>query len=279
MSHSYEHACCGGRTEVTRRSALLGAATLLTIGKTSVAFGQTSTSKRLVVINVRGGLDGLSVIAPYGDPNLARLRAPLMAAPVGTPGGMLDLGGYFGLHPAMPNFQALFKRGQAGAVHAVGNVAQTRSHFVGQDYLQSGAPELLANGWLNRALASLPATTSGLENGIALSSCAPLVMRGSTPVAGWSPDPFKHFSVSYATNLLALTRLDPLLAPAYVSALRDRTSIDAALSAAPAPTSLSQLQSLAWAAGSLLATTGGPTVAAIETDSYDTHVDQISRQA
>ena len=277
MSHHDDHACNGGRLEVSRRSALLGAAALYSLCGTSVAFSQVRTPSKLVVINVRGGLDGLSAVAPYGDPSLAKLRAPLMAGPVGTPGGMLDMGGFFGLHPAMVNFHSLYQNGQAGVVHAVGNVAQTRSHVVGQDYLQSGAPELLTSGWLNRALIGLPPTALGLENGLALSSCPPLLMDGSTPIAGWAPHPFTSFNPLYAPALVALTSSDPNFAPAYASALRDRTSIDHALAAAAKPAGLSTLQNLAWAAGTLLTVSGGPTVAAIETGSYDTHVNQIAR--
>ena len=277
MSHN--HSCSNGNVEVTRRSALLAAGAMLAVGGSSAAFAQTTGVSRLIVVNVRGGLDGLSVVVPYGDPNLSKLRAPLMASPVGTSGGMLDLGGFFGLHPAMPNFQAMFKAGQAAAVHAVGNIAQTRSHFVGQDYLQGGASQFLGSGWLNRALSGLPQPANGVENGVCLSACAPLLMRGAAGVAGWAPDPFAKFNPSYASALVSLSQTDPLLAPAYVSALRDRSAFDAVVGGNPRPQGLSPLQSLAWVAGSLLATSGGPTVATLETESYDTHVDQVARLA
>ena len=244
-----------------------------------MALASAPTSARLVVINILGGLDGLAAVAPYGDPNLAKLRAALMSGPVGADGGMLYLGGFFGLHPKMTNLHAMFAANEALMVHAVGNSASTRSHFEGQDYLQSGAPALLTSGWLNRVIGLMPAAPStGVETGISMSSSAPLLIRGPSAVAGWSPDLYGAPSATMAPRLVALTRADPLIGPALAIATKDTAIFKQVLSQSPAITpGLPPLVQLATAAGEMLAAANGPRVAALETASLDTHTDQINR--
>ncbi len=274
------HPCCPGGHMVTRRGALMGLTAALTLGRSSLAFGAAATPARLVVINVKGGLDGLSLAAPYGDPYLAKLRGALLPGAVGTPGGLLDLGGYFGLAPQMPNLHAMYATGDALLVQAVGNFAATRSHFEGQDYLQSGTAALLTSGWLNRA-AGLVGTASGtLETGIAIGATTPLLLQGSAPTAGWSPDPGPSLSASVVTGLLAANAADPLLGPALRTAFSDRAQLAAIRAGWPdAPAGAPSLAVLARNAGEFLAAANGPRIAAIETNSYDTHADQVSRLA
>ncbi len=271
--------CCKpGRLLLKRRSALLGLGAAFALGRQSLAFAGAPSNARLVVINLRGGLDGLSAVAPYGDRNLSILRAPLMAGPVGTSGGMIYLGGFFGLHPAMPNLGALYQAGQALMVHAVGNCGtSTRSHFEGQDYLQGGAPELLTDGWLNRVVGMMPAPSGNIQTGIAINQTTPLLIRGPTVVAGWAPDHFKQPSPGTAANILALNQNDPVLGPALQVGFTDRGTLNQVLKqGAATPSSLPPLAKLGWAAGELLASPTGPRVAALETDSYDTHANQAA---
>ena len=278
MKHT--HACLEGRLQTTRRGALLGFATALgtalAFNRIPSAHAQTAASPRLVVIDIMGGLDGLSVVAPYGDRYLAGLRGQIMAPAVGQPGGMLSLGGFYGLHPAMPNLQAMYAAGQAAMVHAVGNAGLTRSHFEGQDFLQSGAPALLSSGWLNRAMAMVPGNGT-MQSGVSLSTSAPLLMTGPNIAAGWAPDPFGQMTSQYAADLVNLLNTDSLLGPAYQAGFQDRSAFNARLLANPIPSGLSSLQQLAWAAGDFLASPGGPRIAAVQTASYDTHDHQVSR--
>jgi uncharacterized protein (DUF1501 family) len=280
MTHEHSSladSCPEGRFLLNRRSALFGLGAALAFGRMPLARAQTAGSvPRLVVIDAMGGLDGLSVVAPYGDPNLAVLRAQIMAPAVGKRGGMLDLGGFFGLHPAMPNLHAMYKAGEAAMVHAVGNAGLTRSHFEGQDYLQSGAPEILSSGWLNRVMGLIPGNGS-MQSGISLSNCDPLLVRGPTVAAGWAPDPFLQMGGQTAIDLANLLAPDTLLGPAYQVAFQDRASFNAVLQADPMPAGLSNLQQLAWAAGQFLASPAGPTIAAIQTSSCDTHDNQVIR--
>jgi len=270
------HACHEGRLQMTRRGALLGLGTASMLAGLKPARAATASLPRLVVIDTMGGLDGLSVVAPYGDPNLAKLRAQIMAPAVGQPGGMFDLGGFYGLHPAMPNFYAMYKAGQAAVVHAVGNVGYTRSHFEGQDYLQSGAPTLLTSGWLNRVM-GLVQGVGMMQSGINLGTMAPLLVRGGVETAGWAPDPFAQLASQSANDLQNLLSPDPLLGPAYQAGFADRAVFNTLMKANPYPSGLTSLQTFAWAAGDFLGAPNGPQIAALQTPSFDTHEDQVAR--
>jgi uncharacterized protein (DUF1501 family) len=170
----------------------------------------------------------------------------------------------------------MYQAGQASMVHAVGNIELTRSHFDGQDCLQSGANELLTSGWLNRAMGLVPGSSS-MQSGISMASCQPLMVQGRTMTAGWSPDGIPQAGSQFVTDLTTLLQGDPLLAPSYAAGYQDRTLFNSALKAARMPAGLTQLQQLAWAAGDFLAMPNGPSIAAIETDSYDTHAYQVTR--
>jgi uncharacterized protein (DUF1501 family) len=270
------HLCSSG---VTRRSALLGTGATLALARIGASFAAAPTASRLVVINVRGGLDGLAAVAPYGDPNLAKLRAPLMAPAVGKPGGMLYLGGFFGMHPSLATMQSLYASGQALVVHAVGNCALTRSHFEGQDYLQCGAPSLLSSGWVNRVAALMPAPQGNLCTAVAIEPDVPLSLRGAAPVAGWCGTPFPALSTALRSELAAITQPDPLLGPALSLGLQNSTQLNAAVNAAAAmPARLqSDFGKLGYHAGSILAAANGPRIATLETQSVDTHADQANR--
>jgi uncharacterized protein (DUF1501 family) len=260
-----------------RRTALFGLSAAMAMSGIRMAHAASNTSPaRLIVINTLGGLDGLSMVAPYGDPNLAALRSSIMAPAVGKPGGMLDLGGFFGLHPAMPNLQAMFAAGEASFVHAVGNAAFSRSHFEGQDYLQSGAPALLTSGWLNRTM-GMVAGSGTMQSGISIGAEQGLLTQGPTIAAGWAPDPFWTIGSQTCSDLRAMLAPDPILGPAYAAAFQDSTMFNAALSAAPMRAGLTTLQQNAWAAGTFLASPNGPRIAAIDADGFDTHDNQVSR--
>ncbi len=273
-----DFACQRGRLLLRRRSALLGLGAAVVLGRTSLALASTPGNARLVVINLRGGMDGLAAVAPYGDHNLAGLRAPLMSGPVGAAGGMLYLGGFFGLHPALANLHAMFQSGEALMVHAVGNSAFTRSHFEGQDYIQGGAPEALTSGWLNRVVGMIPAPPGSLQTGISVNVTTPLLIRGAATVAGWAHDPFPMTSPTLAASIVALNQSDPVLGPAMQVGNADRNALKLAMLAGPkAPAGTSSLAQMGWATGEILASPTGPRVAAIETDSFDTHADQLNR--
>ncbi|GJE36308.1 hypothetical protein KHHGKMAE_0356 [Methylobacterium persicinum] len=116
-----------------------------------------SRDARFMVVVLRGALDGLSAVAPLGDPDYAALRAGIALTREG-PNAALPLDGFFALHPAMPNFARLYAAGQASVIHAAATGYRERSHFDGQDVLESGqpGPGQTQSGWLNRLLLALP---------------------------------------------------------------------------------------------------------------------------
>jgi uncharacterized protein (DUF1501 family) len=116
------------------------------------------TSRKLIVVMLRGAVDGLNVVAPVGDAEYARLRPNIALARAGQDGGVLDLDGYFGLHPALAPLLPLWQQKKLAFVHASGSPDSSRSHFDAQDYMESGTPGVksTADGWMNRLLGQLP---------------------------------------------------------------------------------------------------------------------------
>jgi uncharacterized protein (DUF1501 family) len=136
--------------------------------------------KKLVVIFQRGAADGLNVVVPHGDKNYYAMR-PTIAIQKSQ---VLDLNGFFGLHPAMASMKPLYEQGHLAIVHAAGSTDTTRSHFDAQDYMESGTPgvKVTQDGWLNRALQTGPAPgTSTAFRAVALGSQVPRTLQGKIP--------------------------------------------------------------------------------------------------
>jgi uncharacterized protein (DUF1501 family) len=134
----------------------------------------------LVCVFLRGAADGLSLVVPHADDNYYRLRPTIAIPRPGQRGGVIDLDGHFGLHPRLKPLKAAWDSGQLALVHAVGSPHPTRSHFEAQDYMETAAvgDRSVTHGWLGRYFASQrPATASSLR-AVAVSSRAPLALRG-----------------------------------------------------------------------------------------------------
>ncbi len=261
---------------ITRRSALLGLATACTLGRSSLALAAAPTDRRLVVVLLRGALDGMAAVVPYGDPDLAALRPGLVGAGPGQPGGVLDLGGFFGLHPALAGLHGMYADNEMLAVHAVAGPYRTRSHFDAQDCMESGAEHRLASGWLNRAVAAMPGRPAGA---LALGVQVPLLLRGSANVGTYAPAASPAPAPELLARIADLMHGDPLLGPAVTEGLHDRGFSATALAgmdqpAAPGPGAFAALAS---AAGRLMAAADGPRVAAMEAGGWDTHAGQARR--
>ncbi len=141
-------------------TAVAGAG-LLPVGHTAwavVSATQPVAPHRLIVVFLRGAVDGLSVVVPYADPGYHDARSSIALGRPGTEGGVLDLDGHFGLHPALSPLIPLWQSGKLGFVQASGSTDSTRSHFDAQDYMESATPGRKAtpDGWLNRLLGALP---------------------------------------------------------------------------------------------------------------------------
>lgn len=128
------------------------------------AFGADTTARKkgkiLICIFQRGAADGLNIVAPHGDRDLYRLRPTLALQRPGAGGNnaLLDLDGFYGLHPGLAPFLPIYKAGHLGVVHACGSPDATRSHFDAQDFMESGTPgnKNVADGWLSRAVLACP---------------------------------------------------------------------------------------------------------------------------
>ncbi|KAA3450483.1 hypothetical protein C7I87_12795 [Mesorhizobium sp. SARCC-RB16n] len=238
---------------------------------------------RLIVIVLRGALDGLSAVGPVGDPDYAGLHGDI-ALSLSGPHAALPLDGFFAVNPAMPVFARLFKANQAAVVHAAATGYRERSHFDGQDVLESGfaGPGHVATGWLNRALESLPAGDRvATLGGLAVGPSTPLVIRGAAPVLGWAPQSLPAPAGDLATRVLDLYQhRDPVLAAALKKGLdADRMALDDQMSAMPMKPkggldSAAGMRQAAQGAAKLIAADDGPRVAALAFDGWDTHVNE-----
>ena len=190
---------------ITRRVFLRNSA-LAVVGTAAVpsfltraAFGvvEGTRNKRLVVIFQRGAADGLNIVVPYAESQYYAMR-PSINIPRKA---VLDLDGFFGLHPSLVAFQPLWQQGHLAIVHAAGSPDQTRSHFDAQDFMETGTPgvKITEDGWMNRSLHNLPAVTSPFR-AIALGPSLPRILSGAEPavamnnindfsVGGRSPKP------------------------------------------------------------------------------------------
>jgi uncharacterized protein (DUF1501 family) len=155
---------------------------------TRAAYGASAGAngnKRLVVIFQRGAADGLNIVVPHGEPSYYTMR-PSINIPRNS---VLDLDGFFGLHPSMQSMLPIWKQGHLGIVHAAGSPDPTRSHFDAQDFMESGTPGVKAtdDGWLNRALHALPAAEGkSAFRAIALGPSLPRILSGSEPAVAVS---------------------------------------------------------------------------------------------
>ncbi|MFN6955801.1 MAG: DUF1501 domain-containing protein [Acetobacteraceae bacterium] len=261
---------------IGRRGLLLGLAAVATLGNARLALGQAPGEPRLVVILLRGALDGLDAVVPYGDPAMAALRGDFPAPEPGREGGLLDLGGFFGLHPALPGLHGLYRANEAAIIHAVAGPYRTRSHFEAQDLMEAGAEQRLASGWLNRALGAMPTRRAGTPRaGLIVGLDVPLLMRGPAPVGAYAQTPETDAPPELIERIQALYRGDPVLARPFDDGVRGR--LFAAGQVGRDGAGQGGFAALAGIAGRLLAADDGPRVAALEIGGWDTHANQRSR--
>jgi uncharacterized protein (DUF1501 family) len=262
---------------LSRRQALGLAAGLTVSFLGGGAFAETALSERkLVVVILRGAMDGLSAAPPIGDPDYLDLRGEI-AIPVEA---ALRLDGDFGLHPKLEHLHALARSGQARIAPAVAIPQRIRSHFEAQDLLESGGAALYeaATGWLNRTL-----QVAGPVKGLSVGAQTPLILRGPVQAQSWSPGGRAPAAGDRVASLLQdLYRDDPLLGPALASGLATE-QMASELTSAPmaepgvrpaAGRGAANPGAFAETAGKFLTQEGGPSIAVVSLDGYDTHARQ-----
>lgn len=267
-----------------RRSLALlgGTAASLALAGPRIALARAATDKRFVFVILRGALDGLAAVPPYGDPDYRRVRGALALAEPGQADGALDLDGRFGLHPALQPLHAMYQAREMLVVHAVATSYRARSHFDAQDQLENGTtrPRGAADGWLNRAL-GLFGTTGEQRLGLAVGQTVPLVLRGATPVGSWAPQQLPELNSDFLTRLAQLYAPDPVLGPAIREGMRTQSMTDGVLGDDGRADRMGGGQrgpravaASAQAVGRLLAAPQGARVAVIELGGWDTHSGQ-----
>ena len=282
---------CATCHAASRRELLLGTGVLFAWAFVPRLARAEGRDPRFLTIVLRGALDGLAAVAPVGDPDWIKLRGDNALRLDGkTPA--LPLDSFFALNPAMPNVHNLYQAGEATIVHAVASPYRDRSHFDGQDVLESGLPKpgAVDTGWLNRALSGLEPGGAANPRGrkaFAVGPVTPLVVRGPASVLSWTPPRLPPVSEETTLRVLDLYRhTDPMLA----RVLEDRLGLAAIARADnmatqpdnPAPAiqggGIQQVRAYfaeaAGAAAKFLASPDGPRVGALAFDGWDTHVNE-----
>lgn len=203
------------RRRFVTRSLALGCSLAASPLVTPVTMASAPWDNRLVVIILRGGMDGLDVVRPVGDANLVGLRGDI--APAGP-----DLTGFFSLHPALADLMPLWSAGELGFAHAVSTpYRDKRSHFDGQDILEAGTGQdslgRIRDGWLNRLLQAIPGLQT--ETAYAVGRSDMLLLKGAADVANWSPEAALALSPQAQRLLELVMHDDPLFRDAVAEAI------------------------------------------------------------
>lgn len=253
---------------LNRRTLLLAGCAATLITPIARAGTPQSQGRKLIVVILRGAMDGMAALPKIDDPDIRQHRASLIDAKA------VPLSNGFALHSAMPTLAAMYKAGEASFIPAIAGPYRERSHFAAQDLLESGeVAKVAADGWLNRALQKAPAAYAAVSIGPA----QPLILRGAaTRTTSWSPDVLPEASDDTLARLLDLYENDPVLKPSLTAAVgadmvagnMDRSGMGGGRGG-PAQY-VQQLQ----AAGKFLAQADGPEIAVVSLEGWDTHTQQ-----
>jgi uncharacterized protein (DUF1501 family) len=277
---------------IDRRRALIGVGAAAGIAALPrITFARAETDQRLVVILLRGAMDGLSAVPAWGDPDYAAARTGLAIPKPGTTGGALELNGLFGLNPALVRLHRCYGAGDLLVFHAIASPYRDRSHFDGQNLLENGSaqPYGLGDGWLNRALLGLPGAvkTGRPELGVALAPAMPLMLRGPAPVTSWSPSLLPGPGADLLARVkLLYAKTDPKLLAALNGAASVNSAAEGMGSAGSAGgaggaggAGADAFATLMTAAAKFLSDANGPCVAMVESTGWDTHANQVGPYA
>ncbi len=229
------------------------------------------SANRLVVIILRGAMDGLAAVVPYSEPSLLEFRGSLVP-PDNT---LLKLDNHFALHPAFANMFQMHQSGELGILHATATPYRQRSHFDGQNVLESGLDMAnnSADGWLNRAIAY-----NSTQQAMVIGQAMPLVLRGAASTASWSPAIHPALTENTMGRLTGMYAEDAFLGPRLEQALfaqgiAGSSGINTNSQAAPTFPGLVDA-----AVGFLTTPDNGPDLVVLESEGWDTHANQGNEQ-
>jgi uncharacterized protein (DUF1501 family) len=263
--------CAESRLLMSRRSMIgVTAALFSSAFLPKFSYAASNANARLLVVVLRGGMDGIGMVIPKLDPRYVSVRGSLAIPFAST----LTLGTDFALHPALAQVHAMFQAGDCAIAPATAIPLRNRSHFECQDNLENGLPVNTpdATGWLNRFFGSLPAGDPiRVKRGIEIGE-APLILRGPEPVLGWSPTWFEKSNPATVARLQSVyTALDPELGD---SLARGIASDELALASGAGGGNLSVLRKGFIGAARLMRAATGPRVAVLSVGGWDTHSQQ-----
>lgn len=252
------------------RRSFIGAATIGTVAlafSPRLAFAKAETDKRFVFIIQRGAADGLGTVAAVGDPAFAGARG-MLADDFAT---ATKLDSMFALHPSLGGIGTLYGQGQALFAHAIASPYRDRSHFDGQNVLETGGPGAyrVKDGWLNRMLTILPPTKA---KAIAISATVPMAMRGSNEVSSYAPSSLPDASDALMERVSMLYQGDSQLHALWSEAMATR-----ALTGGMTNDEGRNAAATGAMAAKLLVPANGARIAMIETGGWDTHAQQRGR--
>lgn len=257
------------RRQFLSGAAMFGAAVTICPG---LVLAQARTDERLVVIILRGGMDGLAAVAPYGDPSYASTRNGLAL----NSDTILKMDQRFAFHPSLAALHKMYQNKEVAVIHAAASPYRERSHFDGQNILELGSttPYALHSGWLNRTIGAINARDSSLA--ISLGTTAPTIIRGTAPYQSWSPNSIAKVNDDFMSLLKMSYAQDKRFSDALNQGLMARESTSDAV---PKDEKMNTKQGqsfpiLAEKAGQFLAKETGPRLATLEMGGWDTHIQQ-----
>lgn len=265
------------RRRFVQGMAIAGSAMLTGLPRLGFA-AVPSTEKLFVVISLRGGMDGLTAVPPFGDPAYRTMRGELALPLPGEPGGILPLDGLFGLHPALAPIEPMYRAGALIPVQATSTGYGRRSHFDAQNVLDGGWTDPWAghDGWLNRAVGTM-AGTDEADRMIAVARQLPLLVRGQAGFAHWRPSKAPTLPTERLQKLVGQYGPGSMVRDAIRSGLSTRAIAAEAVSdgmAGDESEPLGVLESAATVAAAMLTADKGLSIAAIESEGWDTHAHQ-----
>ena len=254
------------------RRAILGGS--LALGTASLAlprmaFAKGVGQKNLLFVLLRGAADGMAMLAPVGDPGLAELRRASLA----EYDGARRADGFFAIHPALDHIGNAYGAGEALFVHATATSYRERSHFDGQNMLETGAeaPYAKSDGWLNRLVAMM-AEGAGetAPKALAIAPTMPLALRGAAPASSYAPSALPQASDAFMDRVGLLYGADPELGGLWSRALETQ-----AMAADNGLRNLRDAQAAGELAASLMRGDDGARIAMLELGGWDTHANQL----
>ncbi len=275
--------------ETNRRSMLkaagaYGLATGVAAAIGGPGFAQTPNGKRLVVVLLRGGWDGLSLLVPRGDPNYADLRGRLTLG--GADGsGLIPLKGGFALNPAAASLLPYWLGGSLSFIPAMASPYRGSNHFEASEVLETGStkPGERSSGWLARASDAMGGGNPDAPLAVSLEGPIPQVLAGAQAASSWRPKGMTPPIVGFQQKLALLYRDEPLFGPLLAAEQREKDEFAESLGGSHiqgeidqnmgAP-SAGEISVLAETVGSLLARDTGPRVAVLQVGGWDTHFNQ-----